>query len=212
MEIFGELLSNDDSINQTFINEGILGLLINEINRIEYKNIYLLNLIFFACSNIACGSQGQIEELFGQGLLWKAIDISYNYISQNIFNQEIKNVLFNSIYTLNEAIIGSSNEVRSEIMMYQDNLIIYIYYFFIKNILDEKNETKTLEQIGTAFYKLIICGESDLDKEILNKFRNKIISFGMEELINNILFNHDENKVIQYNFGMILQFLIEEDN
>lgn len=43
---FGELLSNDDSINQTFINEGILGLLINEINRIEYKNIYLLNLIF----------------------------------------------------------------------------------------------------------------------------------------------------------------------
>ena len=212
MEIFGELLSNDDSINQTFINEGILGLLINEINRIEYKNIYLLNLILFACSNIACGSQGQIEELFGQGLLWKAIDISYNYISQNIFNQEIKNVLFNSIYTLNEAIIGSSNEVRSEIMMYQDNLIIYIYYFFIKNILGEKNETKTLEQIGTAFYKLIICGESDLDKEILNKFRNKIISFGMEELINNILFNHDENKVIQYNFGMILQFLIEEDN
>lgn len=96
--------------------------------------------------------------------------------------------------------------------MYQDNLIIYIYYFFIKNILDEKNETKTLEQIGTAFYKLIICGESDLDKEILNKFRNKIISFGMEELINNILFNHDENKVIQFNFGMILQFLIEEDN
>ena len=57
MEIFGELLSNDDSINQTFINEGILGLLINEINRIEYKNIYLLNLILFACSNIACGKQ-----------------------------------------------------------------------------------------------------------------------------------------------------------
>ena len=212
MAIFGELLSNDDSINQTFINEGILGLLINEINRIEYKNIYLLNLIFFVCSNIACGSQGQIEELFGQGLLWKAIDISYNYITQNIFNQDIKNVLFNSIYALNEAIIGGSNEVKSEIMMYQDNLIIYIYYFFIKNILDEKNETKALEQIGRAFNKLVICGQSDLDKEILNKFRNKIISIGMEELINNILFKNDKNNNIQYNFGMILQFLMEEDN
>jgi len=212
MEIFGELLSNDDSINQTFINEGILGLLINEINRIEYKNIQLLNLILFASSNIACGSKGQIEELFGQGLLWKAIDISSYYISQNIFNQDIKNVIFNAIYTLNEAIIGGSNEVNTELMIYQDNLIIYIYNFFIKNILDEKNETKTLEQIGRAFNKLIICGESDLDKEILNKFRNKMITVGMEELFNNILFNNDKNNVIQYSFGMILQFLNEEDN
>ena len=46
----------------------------------------LLNLIFVACSNIACGSQGQIQSLYEQGLIWKAIDITYYYISQNIFN------------------------------------------------------------------------------------------------------------------------------
>ena len=69
MKIFAELLSRDDSINQIFIDEGILGLLINEINRIEYKNNNLLNLIFFACSNIACGSNGQIHQLYEQGLI-----------------------------------------------------------------------------------------------------------------------------------------------
>ena len=43
MEIFGELLSNDDSINQTFINEGILGLLINEINKKDAITVIMVS-------------------------------------------------------------------------------------------------------------------------------------------------------------------------
>ena len=59
--------------------------------------------------------------------------------------------------------------------------------------------------------QLIICGESDVDKEILNKFRNKFIIVGFEELINNILFNYEE-KNIKYYFRIILQFLDEVDD
>ena len=212
MRIFCDLLSNDDSINQIFINEGILGLLINEINRIEYKNNYLLNLILIACSNIACGAQGQIQSLYDQGLLWKAIDIPCYYISQNIFDKDINNVIFNAIYTLNEAIIGGSNEMKAELIIYQDNMIIYLYQFFFKNISHIKNNIQIIEASGTAINKLINCGDSELDKEILNKFRNRLISVGMEELVNNILFNHDKNNIIQFNYGMILRFLREEDN
>ena len=210
MKIFAELLSRDDSINQIFIDEGILGLLINEINRIEYKNNNLLNLIFFACSNIACGSNGQIHQLFEQGLIWKAIDISWFYISQNLLNNEINDIIFNAVYTLNEVILGASNDVKVELIIYQDFLIIDIYYNYIKNILNMQKEKKFLGQIGSAINKLIFCGESDVDKEILNKFRNKFISVGFEDLIkNNIIYNDEKN--IQYYFHIILQFLNEDD-
>ena len=210
MKIFAELLSRDDSINQIFIDEGILGLLINEINRIEYKNNNLLNLIFFACSNIACGSNGQIHQLFEQGLIWKAIDISWFYISQNLLNNEINDIIFNAVYTLNEVILGASNDVKVELIIYQDFLIIDIYYNYIKNILNIQKEKKFLGQIGSAINKLIFCGESDIDKEILNKFRNKFISLGFEDLIkNNIIYNDEKN--IQYYFHIILQFLNEDD-
>ena len=211
MKIFAELLSRDDSINQIFIDEGILGLLINEINRIEYKNNNLLNLIFFACSNIACGSNGQIHQLFEQGLIWKAIDISWFYISQNLLNNEINDIIFNAVYTLNEVILGATNDIKVELIIYQDFLIIDIYYNYIKNILNIQKEKKFLGQIGSAINKLIFCGESDVDKEILNKFRNKFISVGFEDLIkNNIIYNDEKN--IQYYFNIILQFLNEDDN
>ena len=210
MKIFAELLSRDDSINQIFIDEGILGLLINEINRIEYKNNNLLNLIFFACSNIACGSNGQIHQLFEQGLIWKAIDISWFYISQNLLNNEINDIIFNAVYTLNEVILGATNDIKVELIIYQDFLIIDIYYNYIKNILNMQKEKKFLGQIGSAINKLIFCGESDVDKEILNKFRNKFISLGFEDLIkNNIIYNDEKN--IQYYFNIILQFLNEDD-
>ena len=210
MKIFAELLSRDDSINQIFIDEGILGLLINEINRIEYKNNNLLNLIFFACSNIACGSNGQIHQLFEQGLIWKAIDISWFYISQNLLNNEINDIIFNAVYTLNEVILGATNDIKVELIIYQDFLIIDIYYNYIKNILNIQKEKKFLGQIGSAINKLIFCGESDVDKEILNKFRNKFISIGFEDLIkNNIIYNDEKN--IQYYFNIILQFLNEDD-
>ena len=210
MKIFAELLSKDDSINQIFIDEGILGLLINEINRIEYKNNNLLNLIFFACSNIACGSNGQIHQLFEQGLIWKAIDISWFYISQNLLNNEINDIIFNAVYTLNEVILGATNDIKVELIIYQDFLIIDIYYNYIKNILNIQKEKKFLGQIGSAINKLIFCGESDVDKEILNKFRNKFISLGFEDLIkNNIIYNDEKN--IQYYFNIILQFLNEDD-
>ena len=104
---------------------------------INYLNNNLLNLIFFACSNIACGSNGQIHQLFEQGLIWKAIDISWFYISQNLLNNEINDIIFNAVYTLNEVILGATNDIKVELIIYQDFLIIDIYYNYIKNILNK---------------------------------------------------------------------------
>ena len=211
MKIFVDLLSSDDSINQIFINEGILGLLTNEINRIEYKNNKFLYIIFHACSNIACGSLGQIEQLYGQGLLWKAIDIAFHYITQNTFNYDKNQVIYNALYTITQAILGSRNEIKAELINYQKYLIVNLYYLGLKKYCEYKNETSFLTQMGNAIYQLINCGEADLDEEILNKFRNKFISVGMEELIINILNNYNDYK-IQYPFCLILNFIQEEDN
>ena len=210
MKIFSDLLAYDDSINQSFINEGFLGLLINEINRIENKNDNLLNTILIVCSNISCGPQGQIEQLFGQGILWKTIDIAYYYISQNSFTKIINDIIYNAIYTLNESIIGGANGIRVELMLYQEFIIVNIYYFILKNNFVKDNEDHFLQEVGKAIYKLIVCGESELDIGILNKFRNKLISVGMEEVVNNIIFSYEE-KDIQLFYTLILQFIQEAD-
>ena len=211
MKIFVDLLSLDDSINQIFINDGILGLLINEINRIEYKNNKLLYIIFHACSNIACGSLGQVEQLYAQGLLWKAIDIGYYYITQNTFDSDINQVIYDALYTITQAILGCSNEIKAELIIYQEYLIVPLYYLGLKKYYEKKNEILFLTQMGNAILKLINCGEADLDEEIFDKFKNKFISVGMEELISNILINYMNDK-IQYNFNLILNFIQEKDN
>ena len=112
MKIFGGLLAYDDSINQLFINEDFLGLLMNEINRIGYKNNKLLYTILYTSSNIACGPQGQIEQIFGQGILWKAIDILDYFITGNIITNDINNLKVECclIFTTNFYIrLGSIN-------------------------------------------------------------------------------------------------------
>ena len=210
MENFVNLLSLDDSINQTFVDDGILGLLINEINRIEYKNNKLLKIILLVCANIACGSMGQIEQLFTQGLIWKAIDISFYYLTQNYFNNDIKDIIRRALCCLNEAILGGSSQVKTELIIYQEYLIVSLYYLTLKNIWDHPNDITFMTQIGNAINKLINCGEGDLDNNILNQFRNKFISVGMEELVNNILINYDE-KNIQTFFGLIFDFIQEQE-
>ena len=206
MEIFVDFLSLEDSVNETFIEDGILGMLINEINRIEYKNNKLLKNILFSCANIACGTTGQIEQLFAQGLIWKAIDISYFYLSQNFFNTDIKDVIRRALCTLNESIIGCSNHVKTELIIYQEYLIVSLYYLALKNIWENPNDIEFIIQMGKAINKLINCGEGDLDNKVLEQFRNKFIFVGMEELVNNILMNYDD-KNLQFCFGMIQEFI-----
>ena len=210
MEIFVDLTSKSDSINQVFIDEGLLGLLINEINRIEYKNNNLLSKILLVCSNLACGPLGQIMSLHIQGLLWKMIDICIYYSSQAL-DSLTKTIIYDAIFTLNLSIIGSDNTIRTNLIIYQEYDIINIYNFAINNIFfDEKKENKFLYKIGTAIYKLITAGESDLDTDAFDKFRNKMISVGMEELIISILTNNkDPNVENIYNF--ILEFIQEKN-
>ena len=95
-------------------------------------------------------------------------------------------------------------------MLYQEFIIVNIYYFILKNNLVKDNEDHFLQEVGKAIYKLIICGESELDLGILNKFRNKLISVGMEEVVNNIIFSCEE-KDVQLFYTLILQFIQEED-
>ena len=142
-----------------------LDYLINEINRIEYKNNKFLSIIFHVCSNIACGTLGQVEQLNGQGLLWKAIDIAYHYINQNIFNYDKNQVIYNALYTITQAILGADNEIKTQLIIYQKYLIVSLYYLGLKKYYENKNELSFLTQMGNAIYQLINCGEADLDVE-----------------------------------------------
>ena len=209
MKVFVNFLSREDSINQKFINEGILGLLLNEINRLEFKNYTLLDTILMACSNLACGSVGQIEQLFVQGLVWKAIDIIEYYSKQDL-SLDICKIMYNAIITITEALIGSSNHVRVEIMLYQDYEVIKLLNYTIKNMLSTENIYILLNEIGDAIISMIHCGESELDEESLNKFKDKLIISEIDEISKNIIFCDEiKDEGIKSKFNEIVSFLKE---
>jgi len=209
MKVFVNFLSREDSINQKFINEGILGLLLNEINRLEFKNYTLLDTILMACSNLACGNVGQIEQLFIQGLVWKAIDIIKYYSKQDL-SLDICKIIYNAIITITEALIGSSNHVRVEIMLYQDYEVIKLLNYTIKNMLSTENIYILLNEIGDAIISMIHCGESELDEESLNKFKDKLIISEIDEISKNIIFCDEiKDEGIKSKFNEIVSFLKE---
>ena len=204
MEIFINLLANDDTINEQFIQDGILGLFINEINSIEYKNLELLDIILLACSNIVCGTHDQIQQFYKQGLVWKCFDI-FKYFSNRNLSMSIKKIIYNCIFNIAEVIKGSNGNIRIEIMMYEDYEIIKIFVFAFKNLLDNL----LLINIGTAIVQLIHCGESDMDEESFIKFKNELIKNGIEDIIDDIITNHkvNENIINTYNY---IQSLLKE--
>ena len=204
MEIFINLLANDDTINEQFIQDGILGLFINEINSIEYKNLELLDIILLAGSNIVCGTHDQIQQFYKQGLVWKCFDI-FKYFSNRNLSVSIKKIIYNCIFNIAEVIKGSNGNIRIEIMMYEDYEIIKIFVFAFKNLLDNL----LLINIGTAIVQLIHCGESDMDEESFIKFKNELIKNGIEDIIDDIITNHkvNENIINTYNY---IQSLLKE--
>ena len=208
MKVYVNLLSFNDSINEIFIQEGILGLLLNEINNIGFTNYNLLDLILYACSNIAGGTQGQIEQLSMQGLVWKVFEIAQILSKQNL-NIMNKKIIFNCIYTLAEVITGCSNYVKVEIMLYQDYEIIRLFMFTIKNILDNYNKITLLELIGNSLDNLIKCAQSDLEEENRNKFKKELIVNGMEEIINHFAVDKSINENIYKFLNFIYEFIHE---
>lgn len=209
LKIYAELLSNEDnSICEYFIKDGILQLFMNEINLIGYKNLTFLDAILFACSNIACGTINQIQQLYIEGLVWKCFDI-IQYCEKQYLSVIIKKIIYNAIYVLTEVILGGNKKVNVEILLYQNYEIVNIFIYAIKNILDSYNELSLLQEISQAIYELIKLGQSDLEEKSLEEFKSKLIINGMEEIIDDIIFNHGINEDLKERFNYIKSFLKE---
>ena len=133
---------------------------------------------------------GQIQQLYMKGLVWKCFDI-IQFLSKQNCTIFIKKIIYNSFYTIIETINGGDSQIKVEIMLYQDYQIVDIISYVIKNIIDIKNEIYLLDSIGMAMNELIIIGDANLEQEALKKFKNKLIINGMEEMIDNIIFNNN---------------------
>ena len=208
IKIFVDALSVDDSINQTFIEGGIIILFISEINRIEYKNLEFLYSILLCCSNIACGTVGQIFELFQNGIVWKCFDI-INKMKEADFTISVKKVIYNSIYILTEVILGIESYMKTDIMLHQNYEIISIFSYGLKNIIDIHKEKIFFQNIWRAIDQLVSCAQSDLDGQNLVEFKNIFLKNGLEELIHNIFFDNNFDKDTINIFNQILEFLKE---
>ena len=102
VNIFCHFSRADDNCDKIIINDGILTLLNEEIEKYQYSNVNLLNYLIYCCSNFALGSVGENRDLIQLGTIYKVMDIIIFYIDdkldEEIINLFIKNFL---VYILN---------------------------------------------------------------------------------------------------------------
>ena len=212
MIIFINLLSKDDSINQEFIDNEIINLFNLEISRIEYNNYSLLNNIIYACSNIASGPADHIEVMMLQGLIWKLMDIVLYYKDYSMESRQIKYILYNTILTLANVISSNcSKNVKGEILIYQNFLIVDIFGLEIRNNLIINNDQVHLFELCCfAILELIMAAESELEKTAENEFKNKLMSNKIEEVFKDKLVNENIGKELESSMGMIIDYINQE--
>lgn len=209
LKIYADLLSNDDnSICEYFIKDGILQLFMNEINLNGYKDLNFIDCILFCCSNIACGTERQIQKLYIEGLIWKCFEI-IQYCEKQYLSPKIKKIINNAIYVLAEVFLGGNKKDNVEILIYQNYEIVNVFIYAIKNTLDSNNQLILLKEINNAIFELINRAQSDLEEKSLEEFKSKLIINGMEEIIDEIVFNLEINEDLKERFNYIKSFLRE---
>ena len=117
--------------------------------------------------------------------------------------------MYNAIYVLTEVILGGNEKVNVEIILYQNYEIVNVFVYVIKNILDPNNEKFFFADISKAIYELIKRGQSDLEETSLQQFKSKLIINGMEEIIDEIIFNHEIEENLKERCNFIKSFLRE---
>ena len=201
-EIFNDMLSYDDTINQKLLNAGLCKILKDLLNEFQFNNKKFLAEIIFAISNISNGLINQIELLNKEGKFYDIIKINKFYIENyNPNDDSFKNLIREGIYALSNAVNLSQNNshVIQNILFYENGFLIQILLFALKNF-DLKKENEIF------FYSIILCIKICIiqSENFMNDNDNFIkiylINNQIEDILNHLLTNKylitDANKNI----------------
>ena len=209
VNIFCHFSRADDNCDKIIINDGILTLLNEEIEKYQYSNVNLLNYLIYCCSNFSLGSVGENRDLIQLGTIYKVMDITIFYIDDKLDN-EIISLLISCLFCLSSNILGVDREMKKEIIIYKKSLIIKIFCKALKLELKDFFKNKIIEKIILAINDLnVISEEVDIENE--KDYDIACISNALVEILNNIYNKYNLGKIINEIIVDIIEFIKDKE-
>ena len=201
--------STVDICEKILINDGMLDLLKEEIEKYQYSNVNLLKNLIYCCSNLTLGNIGENKTLIKLGIIYKIMDITIFYIDDKL-DDEIIELLKYCLMSLIQNINGIDRETKKQIIVYKNNLIIKILCKALKLDLEQFSKNKINPQIIILVNDLSILSE-ELDKEAEKEYDITCISNSLIEILNNILNKPNLEPVIVNTISDILALLKDKE-
>ena len=194
-EIFCDLSCAEGECNKMIINDGLLQLISEEIEKYQYSNVILLTYLIFSCSNFAVGTIEDNKILLNLGIIYKVMDITIFYIDDKL-DSEIISLLFKCLSFLIEHINSLDSESKRQIIIYKNSLIIKIFCKVLKLDLEIFTKQRILEKIIIIIKELNVASE-EIGEENEKNYDVACISNSLVDILNNLYNKPFFNQVIK---------------
>ena len=205
--IFCHFSGADDTCDKIIINDGMLTLINEEIEKYQFSNVNILKYLIFCCGNFSLGSVGINKNLMQLGIIYKIMDITIFYIDDKL-DKEIISLLISCLFCLANNALGADREMKKEIIIYKKSLIIKIFCKALKLELKEFLENKIIEKIIMAISELNVISE-EIDQE--KDYDIACISNALVEILKNIYNRYNLGKTINEVIVDIIDFIKDKE-
>ena len=207
--IFCNLSCVESECSKMIINDGLLQLLSEEIEKYQYSNVNLLTYLILTCSNFALGTIGDNKLLLGLGIIYKVMDITIFYIDDKL-DLEITSLLFNCLNFLIHNINGLDMESKKQIIIYKNSLIIKIFCKTLKLDLKYFTKSKILHNIILIIKDLNVISE-EVNEEKEKEYDMACISNSLVDILNNLYDKKIFDQIMKDLIAEIIQFIKEKE-
>ena len=207
--IFCNLSCVESECSKMIINDGLLQLLSEEIEKYQYSNVNLLTYLILTCSNFALGTIGDNKLLLGLGIIYKVMDITIFYIDDKL-DLEITSLLFNCLNFLIHNINGLDMESKKQIIIYKNSLIIKIFCKTLKLDLKYFTKSKILHNIILIIKDLNVVSE-EVNEEKEKEYDMACISNSLVDILNNLYNKKIFDQIMKDLIAEIIQFIKEKE-
>ena len=207
--IFCNLSCVESECSKMIINDGLLQLLSEEIEKYQYSNVNLLTYLILTCSNFALGTIGDNKLLLGLGIIYKVMDITIFYIDDKL-DLEITSLLFNCLNFLIHNINGLDMQSKKQIIIYKNSLIIKIFCKTLKLDLKYFTKSKILHNIILIIKDLNVISE-EVNEEKEKEYDMACISNSLVDILNNLYDKKIFDQIMKDLIAEIIQFIKEKE-
>lgn len=207
LELMIDFLEGSESHVQILLDEGLIDILKKCLDDYKLSNKTVLKNVIFGFSNIACGTESQIQLLRNSLIFQDILTIAkqmFELILKSPSSKIEKEILQECLYVLAFALNRSNDQTIYEIFSYENNIIVDLLFFGLK----EYKEMKLITSILIGIKKLIIMEENILsDSSIKRMIKEKGIEDFLEKELSGKRYNEEQENTAE----IIIDAIKDED-